>query len=100
MIPVTTKDGYIITVEKLPEDISMFDHFVNECGWLESDLDGMYDDNFFCAKVAVWTNGKEMGAAYLGSCYYNSLQDFIQSADYFDDLIDEAIEDAKAKAKQ
>lgn len=97
MIPVTIKDGYIITVEKLSEHISMYDHFINECGWSESDLDGMSDDNFFCAKVAAWANGQELGAAYLGCCYYDSLQEFIQSADYFDDLMNEAIDNAKAK---
>jgi len=95
MIPVTVKDGCIITVEKLPENISMFDHFVNECGWLESDLDGMDEYNFFCTKVAAWKDGKEIGSAYLGCCYYESLQDFIDSSGYFDDLMSEAIEAAR-----
>lgn len=48
---------------------------------------------YFCAKVAVYLDGRELGSDYLGGCCYSSVEEFIQDS-YYQDMTDNAIEEA------
>jgi len=49
---------------------------------------------WFCAKVAVYCDGREVGADYLGNCCYESADDFRRDA-YFCDMVREACREAR-----
>lgn len=49
---------------------------------------------YFCARVTVSVNGIPLETEYLGGCCYKSIEDFIDD-DYYKDMKDSAIEDAR-----
>jgi hypothetical protein len=100
MIPLFERDGFIICFEALPEDISMYQHFVEECGWPEEKYLEIEDSAWFCAKVSAWKDGKELGTAYLGCCCYKTTEEFYTTYkdDYFADMVEEALAEAKERA--
>lgn len=97
MKPLFQKDGFIICFEALPEEINMRHHFIKNCGCSEKEYRALARKHpvWFCAKVSAWRDGEELGTAYLGCCCYDSEQEFYQSSDYFPDMVQEAIEEAK-----
>jgi hypothetical protein len=96
MIPIATKGDYIITFEAEPEHIGMRHHFIKECAWSEKDYRKLRDSRpaWFCAKIAVWYDGQEIGTSYLGCCCYDTEEQFWRSSDYIPQMIDEAVEEA------
>lgn len=48
-----------------------------------------------CVKVTV-LGGQREGTNYLGNCSYQNAQDFIKSSGYFQQMVDEAVEEAVA----
>ncbi len=54
------------------------------------------DTAYFQVCVTAERNGEVLGTAYLGCCYYNSVEEFYTTYhdDYFADLMQEAIEGA------
>lgn len=89
-----------ITLEALPEydlDLSWDDDGSTREG-LES---GLYVA--FVAKVAVYLDGQEVGADYLGGCIYESVEAFRDHigckakgyGSYFSDMVRQAIQEAR-----
>ena len=50
---------------------------------------------YFCAKVTAFKNGIELASDYLGGCIYESEQSFIDSSDYFPDMVNTAVRESK-----
>jgi hypothetical protein len=93
----TEKAGFHITLELLPEDSEPDWDFESEeerQELLRKIDQGVY--LWFTAKVSAWKEGIELGTDYLGGCCYESVDDFIQPGDYYDDMVDVAIAEAKA----
>ena len=98
IIPVKVVDDFIITFEAEEEHIPVRQHFIKTCGWSESDYRKIKNYDWFSAKVSAWQNGVELGSAYLGCCSYKNASDFyLTSDDYFDQMVREAIDDARKK---
>lgn len=102
MIPLLEKDGFIICFDSEPEEISARHHFLKECGWKESEYRKIKDFDWFTAKVSAWQGGKELGTDYLGCCSYRTTEEFytVYKDDYFADMVDNAIAEAKAKLER
>lgn len=88
-------NGYSVLFEALEEDETIQNHFSFEnCGvdhkpnYLARKVrDGRAV--WFCAKVTL-SNGEKDSSQYLGCCYYDSFEQFIESSDYFADMVEEA----------
>lgn len=102
MKPLFEKNGFIICFEAEPEEISARTHFIKDCGWSEKDFRKLKNFVWFSAKVSAWKDGKELGTAYLGCCCYTTEEEFYTKYkdDYFADMVDEAIAEAKARGKK
>jgi hypothetical protein len=48
----------------------------------------------WCTVKITVLGGKREGTSYLGNCSYKNTQDFIKSSGYFQQMVDEAIEEA------
>ena len=84
------RDGFTIRTYVAPEDYAPdFD----DGEVLQGINDGRYV--WFQVKVSAWKAGVELGTAYLGGCCYESTKDFINSGDYWEDMVEEAIAEAK-----
>ena len=84
------RDGFTIRTYVAPEDFATdFD----DGEVLQGINDGLYV--WFQVKVSAWKAGVELGTAYLGGCCYESTRDFIQEGDYWEDMVEEAIAEAK-----
>lgn len=46
-------------------------------------------------EVQAWSNGVQLGGAFLGCCSYDNEQDFIKNSGYFEDMRASAIAEAK-----
>ncbi len=88
-MPVKTFGDFVVTFEAQPEEMSARTHFVKECGWTESQFRKIKDLPFFCAKVAIWKEGEELAAEYLGCCSYLTVREFYTryEGDYFADMV-------------
>lgn len=73
-------DGFKFVLSFEPEDMSMKDHFINQCGWSLDDYKSIENNYWFCAKVTAYKGKIACGDAYLGgNCYKNKkevLSDF------------------------
>ena len=49
----------------------------------------------FCAKITASKNGIELASDYLGGCIYKDEKDFVNSEDYYGDMVRTVIEEAK-----
>lgn len=99
MVPLFEKDGFIICFEAEPEDISMREHFIKECGWSKHQYNKIRGHAWFCAKVSAWKDGKELGTDYLGCCSYRTAEEFYTTYkdDYFAQMVDVAVAEAKSR---
>ena len=89
------RDGFTIRTYVAPEDYAPdFD----DGEVLQGINDGLYV--WFQVKVSAWKAGVELGDAYLGGCCYESTKDFIQEGDYWEDMVEEAIAEAKKTIKE
>ena len=84
------RDGFTIRTYVAPEDYAPdFD----DGEVLQGINDGLYV--WFQVKVSAWKAGVELGTAYLGGCCYESTKDFIQEGDYWGDMVEEAVAEAR-----
>jgi len=84
------RDGFTIRTYVAPEDYAPdFD----DGEVLQGINDGLYV--WFQVKVSAWKAGVELGTAYMGGCCYESTKDFIEPGDYWEDMVEEAIAEAK-----
>lgn len=98
-IYLKTVDGFGILFDAEEEDRSMRQHFIKECGWIESEYRKIEDFAWFIAKVTAWKDGIELAAKYLGSCCYTTVDEFYTKYkdDYLADMIKEVVAQAKMK---
>ena len=54
---------------------------------------------WFTAKVSAWKSGVKLASSYLGGCCYSDYDEFINEKDYFGDMVEEVVAEAKAKIK-
>lgn len=94
-----TVEGFDIVFSTAYEDTHPRDHFMPE-DVLQSceDIDnGKYE--WFVARVQAFKNGIELGKEYLGGCLYESATQFVKDNDYYSDMVQSAIKEAKANIK-
>ena len=89
---IDTQEGEDFTIRTYvaPED---FAPDFDDGEVLQGINDGLYV--WFQVKVSAWKAGVELGNAYLGGCCYESTKDFIEPGDYWEDMVEEAIAEAK-----
>lgn len=98
IILIKEQDGFIICLDALHEEMSMWQHFVDECGMEVSEYEKMAKDNlcWFCAHVSIWKDAKQWADEYLGCCCYSSYSEFYLAEDgYFADMVKSLLNDAK-----
>lgn len=98
-IPLFEREGFIICFEAEPENLSARYHFIKECGWTDAEYRKIKNFDWFCAKVSAWKDGEELGTDYLGACSYKTTKEFYTKYknDYFADMVNAAITEAKRK---
>ena len=52
---------------------------------------------YFIARVEACKEGIALGTAYLGGCCYDSVEQFVGASDYYGDMVEEAVEEARAR---
>ena len=94
--PVLTLGNFVVCFEAKDEEMSARYHFINECGWTEKRFRAIEDYPFFCAKVSIWLDGKELASDYLGACSYKTEAEFYTRyrSDYFADMVDQCVSEA------
>jgi hypothetical protein len=101
-IPVADTAGFHLTLEALVEYTPLadtFDDSVDDLAQLAVDIEaGKY--LYFCARVSAYKHGVLLAQEYLGCCLYESLQQFHDASDYYADMVDTAIEQARAKLQE
>ena len=94
-------DQFIVEVSWTPDSTQLelvFDPSEDYFEELQEKIrDGVWEH--FVLKVAAYYDGKEMGAAYLGSIVAESPAKWLESdKDYVDDLVEDAVEQARTEA--
>lgn len=51
---------------------------------------------WFIARVQAFKNGIELGVDYLGGCCYDSPMQFVNASDYYGDMVEAAVNEARA----
>jgi hypothetical protein len=51
---------------------------------------------WFVARVQAFNNGIELGADYLGGCCYDSYNQFVEASDYYADMVENAVSEARS----
>jgi hypothetical protein len=91
-----TIEGFEIVFSTAYETTHPRDHFMPEDvqEYLEGIDSGKYE--WFAARVQAFKNGIELGTDYLGGCLYESSMQFVKDNDYYNDMVQSAIKEAKA----
>ena len=50
---------------------------------------------YFIARVEARKEGITLGTAYLSGCCYDSAQQFVNASDYYGDMVEEAVQEAR-----
>lgn len=92
------RDGFEINFYVCEEEMSPRGQFQLEDGSDDEELlskiaDGTYA--WFCAKVTASKAGVVLGGDYLGGCCCESAQAFVTAGDYYEDMVAEAIREAR-----
>lgn len=89
--------GFHIVVSVTDEDFhprDCFDYEEDEMQELCRKIDvGLYA--WFAVRVEAYKGGILLGSDYLGGCLYDSPKQFIEMNDYYSDMVDNAIQEAK-----
>ena len=100
MRPLFEKEGFLICFEAEPEDQTIRKHF-QLCGYGESQIKQLERKVregkavWFTARVSAWRDGVELAAETIGGCYYRNHEEFVNGGDYFPQMVDSAIVQAK-----
>ena len=93
-IETIEKDGFTIRFDVAPETDDPRGHFDDDGETAQAIFDGRFE--WFVARVTASRKGVELGADYLGGCCYANVRDFITPGDsYFDDMVTNAIGQAR-----
>jgi hypothetical protein len=93
------KDGFQIVFSVTEEYTPIADHFeADDVSEIISDIE---EGNllWFVARVQAFKNGIELASDYLGGCCYKSYSDFVAQNDYYADMIQTVIREAKETIK-
>jgi hypothetical protein len=92
--PIFNLACFTVCFEAEEEEISARQHFIKECGWTESQFRAIKNYPFFCAKVSIWHDGKELASDYLGCCSYKTESEFYTRyrSDYFADMVSNCVD--------
>ena len=102
LINTEGKDGFTIRFYACEEGLSIRDSF----DLPEEDMQKLIEDidsgnlNWFCAKVTASKNGIELASDYLGGCCYKNANEFLTNNDYYADMVDKVIIEAKEAIKK
>jgi len=90
-----TRDGFEIVLSVKPEDMPPhWDETEEErAETLRKINDGVWA--YFVARVEARKEGITLGTAYLGGCCYDSVSQFVKEGDYYGDMVDEAVDEAR-----
>jgi len=97
LIKQQTIQGFLISFYALPADDNIFDSF-SEYEDAKETQDKINSGEYvhFLAKITASKNGIELADYYLGSCIYNTFEEFWNiKEDYCSDMIDHVIREAK-----
>lgn len=91
-----TIEGFDIVFSAAYEDTHPRDQFMPEdVQQICEDIDnGKYE--WFVARVQAFKNGIELGTDYLGGCLYESPMQFVKDNDYYSEMVQSVINEAKA----
>ena len=89
------RDGFDIVLSVTPEDMPPdWDETEEErAETLRKINDGTWA--YFVARVEARKEGITLGTAYLGGCCYDSVRQFVEEGDYYGDMVDEAVDEAR-----
>ena len=94
-------DGLEVYFEALPEYDPNYSYWEED---LKNETIEKLDNlelTLFCAKVSIEFQGKTFSDQYLGMCIYESEEQFYTTeGDYFDDMVNEGIKEAKEEIKE
>ena len=97
MTPVLVIPGtdYVVCFEAAPEDMSMRQHFIKDCGWKPRQYNAIKAFAWSNADVSLWHRGEQLGIEYLGACCYAKPEEFYTryAADYFSDMVRTLVEE-------
>ena len=97
-IHTSTVDGFDIVLSTTPEHEAPdweFDSDQDRQDTLEKIDRG--DLAWFVARVQAFKCGVLLGEEYLGGCCYDKESDFVGESGYYDDMVQNAIDSARAK---
>ena len=89
--------GFTIRFYAMPEDSHPRDSFDDTCHDIDEICRKIDNGTYvwFVAKVTASKNGIELASDYLGACLYESCQQFVADKDYYADMKERVIEEAK-----
>lgn len=89
--------GFYVIFSVTPDDRhprDCFDYTEEELADLCDKIDrGVYA--WFDARVEVYQQGILLGSDFLGGCLYDSPMQFVRESEYYEDMVNNAISDAK-----
>lgn len=85
--------------EYIPLEDILLDNDIDDISELYRRLDNC-DAVYFCAHMEAWYNGIHLSDDYLGVCYYDSYDQFINNNDYFSDMKNNVMQEGYAKLKE
>lgn len=98
LIHAEEKDGFIIRFYAAPETQDPGGAFDDDGETAAAIREGRLE--WFIAKVAASRNDIELADDYLGGCCYESVMDFVRDDDYFADMRNQVIAEARAAIKK
>jgi hypothetical protein len=95
-------EGFDIHFYALPEEMHPRHHFDDSVDDISDICDkinrGVYQ--WFVAKVTASKAGIELSSDYLGGCLYDSCEQFVEDNDYYSDMRNSVIQQAKEKINE
>jgi hypothetical protein len=89
--------GFHVVCSVTSEDFhpsDCFDYEEEELGELCRKIDaGIY--SWFAVRVEAYKGGILLGSDYLGGCLYDSPMQFVKESEYYSDMVDNAVQEAK-----
>jgi hypothetical protein len=94
--------GFHVIFSVTPEDChprDCFDYTEEELADLCDKINrGVYA--WFAARVEVYQQGVLLGSDFLGGCLYDSPMQFVRESEYYEDMVNNAIQDAKSSLEK
>ena len=92
-IHTETRDGFDIVFSVAPEDTDPRDLIDDDGEVTEAIRNGEFA--WFIARVEVKKAGITLGTDYLGGCCYRSAHEFVTDGDYYEDMVEQAMSEAR-----